>query len=40
MILTHTWYMTELLPLLQQEALPPVQFDWSSSGLTNPLDGR
>ncbi|XP_048858337.1 aftiphilin a isoform X3 [Brienomyrus brachyistius] len=23
----------------QQEALPPVQFDWSSSGLTNPLDG-
>ncbi|GLD71950.1 ras-related protein ORAB-1, partial [Lates japonicus] len=23
-----------------QEALPPVQFDWSSSGLTNPLDGR
>uniref|UniRef100_A0A3B4BC71 Aftiphilin clathrin-binding box domain-containing protein n=1 Tax=Periophthalmus magnuspinnatus TaxID=409849 RepID=A0A3B4BC71_9GOBI len=24
---------------LQQEALPPVQFDWSSSGLTNPLDG-
>uniref|UniRef100_A0A3Q3XF34 Aftiphilin clathrin-binding box domain-containing protein n=1 Tax=Mola mola TaxID=94237 RepID=A0A3Q3XF34_MOLML len=22
-----------------QEALPPVQFDWSSSGLTNPLDG-
>nr|XP_046231844.1 aftiphilin a isoform X2 [Scatophagus argus] len=21
-----------------QEALPPVQFDWSSSGLTNPLD--
>uniref|UniRef100_H3CAL7 Aftiphilin clathrin-binding box domain-containing protein n=1 Tax=Tetraodon nigroviridis TaxID=99883 RepID=H3CAL7_TETNG len=21
------------------EALPPVQFDWSSSGLTNPLDG-
>ncbi|XP_048858335.1 aftiphilin a isoform X1 [Brienomyrus brachyistius] len=22
----------------QQEALPPVQFDWSSSGLTNPLD--
>lgn len=28
------------LSLLQQEALPPVQFDWSSSGLTNPLDGR
>lgn len=26
--------------LLQQEALPPIQFDWSSSGLTNPLDGR
>ncbi|KAJ8360063.1 hypothetical protein SKAU_G00165880 [Synaphobranchus kaupii] len=23
----------------QQEALPPIQFDWSSSGLTNPLDG-
>ncbi|KAG9344200.1 hypothetical protein JZ751_010869 [Albula glossodonta] len=22
-----------------QETLPPVQFDWSSSGLTNPLDG-
>ncbi|KAJ8002164.1 hypothetical protein DPEC_G00176980 [Dallia pectoralis] len=22
----------------QQEVLPPVQFDWSSSGLTNPLD--
>ncbi|XP_041106859.1 aftiphilin-like isoform X2 [Polyodon spathula] len=22
-----------------QENLPPVQFDWSSSGLTNPLDG-
>ncbi|KAK5614219.1 hypothetical protein CRENBAI_007050 [Crenichthys baileyi] len=22
-----------------QEALPPIQFDWSSSGLTNPLDG-
>ncbi|XP_061736692.1 aftiphilin a isoform X2 [Nerophis ophidion] len=22
-----------------QEVLPPVQFDWSSSGLTNPLDG-
>ncbi|XP_038184161.1 aftiphilin isoform X1 [Arvicola amphibius] len=22
-----------------QECLPPVQFDWSSSGLTNPLDG-
>ncbi|XP_054239868.1 aftiphilin isoform X5 [Indicator indicator] len=21
------------------ESLPPVQFDWSSSGLTNPLDG-
>ncbi|XP_034543676.1 aftiphilin a isoform X2 [Notolabrus celidotus] len=25
-------------PDTQQEALPPVQFDWSSSGLTNPLD--
>ncbi|MEQ2264781.1 hypothetical protein XENORESO_019428 [Xenotaenia resolanae] len=24
---------------VQQEALPPIQFDWSSSGLTNPLDG-
>ncbi|XP_047221860.1 aftiphilin a isoform X3 [Girardinichthys multiradiatus] len=23
---------------VQQEALPPIQFDWSSSGLTNPLD--
>ncbi|KAM6939567.1 LOW QUALITY PROTEIN: aftiphilin-like [Xenentodon cancila] len=23
---------------VQQEVLPPVQFDWSSSGLTNPLD--
>ncbi|KAG5279092.1 hypothetical protein AALO_G00105990 [Alosa alosa] len=23
-----------------QEVLPPVQFDWSSSGLTNPLDGN
>lgn len=22
-----------------QEVLPPIQFDWSSSGLTNPLDG-
>ncbi|XP_069090351.1 aftiphilin isoform X2 [Pleurodeles waltl] len=22
-----------------QESLPPVQFDWSTSGLTNPLDG-
>ncbi|XP_004691507.1 PREDICTED: aftiphilin isoform X2 [Condylura cristata] len=22
-----------------QDSLPPVQFDWSSSGLTNPLDG-
>ncbi|XP_053568063.1 aftiphilin isoform X2 [Bombina bombina] len=22
-----------------QESLPPIQFDWSSSGLTNPLDG-
>lgn len=22
-----------------KESLPPVQFDWSSSGLTNPLDG-
>uniref|UniRef100_A0A3P9LJ01 Aftiphilin clathrin-binding box domain-containing protein n=1 Tax=Oryzias latipes TaxID=8090 RepID=A0A3P9LJ01_ORYLA len=21
------------------EVLPPIQFDWSSSGLTNPLDG-
>ncbi|XP_010887567.2 aftiphilin a isoform X2 [Esox lucius] len=26
-------------PDTAQEALPPVQFDWSSSGLTNPLDG-
>ncbi|XP_035634869.2 aftiphilin a isoform X1 [Oncorhynchus keta] len=25
-------------PDTAQEALPPVQFDWSSSGLTNPLD--
>ncbi len=24
----------------RQESLPPVQFDWSSSGLTNPLDGK
>ncbi|GAB1295842.1 Aftiphilin [Apodemus speciosus] len=23
-----------------QESLPPVQFDWSSSGLTNPLDAE
>ncbi|XP_060086663.1 aftiphilin [Heteronotia binoei] len=23
-----------------QESLPPVQFDWSSSGLTNPLDAN
>ncbi|XP_035256600.1 aftiphilin-like isoform X2 [Anguilla anguilla] len=23
-----------------QEALLPIQFDWSSSGLTNPLDGK
>ncbi|XP_077171860.1 aftiphilin isoform X3 [Paroedura picta] len=23
-----------------QESLPPVQFDWSSSGLTNPLDAH
>ncbi|EHB05336.1 Aftiphilin [Heterocephalus glaber] len=22
-----------------QESLPPIQFDWSSSGLTNTLDG-
>ncbi|XP_023991803.1 aftiphilin isoform X2 [Salvelinus sp. IW2-2015] len=27
------------LPDTAQEVLPPVQFDWSSSGLTNPLDG-
>ncbi|XP_071244911.1 aftiphilin-like isoform X1 [Salvelinus alpinus] len=26
------------LPDTAQEVLPPVQFDWSSSGLTNPLD--
>ncbi|KAK7161140.1 hypothetical protein R3I94_003967 [Phoxinus phoxinus] len=26
-------------PDAAQESLPPVQFDWSSSGLTNPLDG-
>lgn len=26
-------------PDTNQESLPPVQFDWSSSGLTNPLDG-
>ncbi|XP_038834563.1 aftiphilin-like isoform X2 [Salvelinus namaycush] len=26
-------------PDTAQEVLPPVQFDWSSSGLTNPLDG-
>uniref|UniRef100_A0A673H704 Aftiphilin-like n=1 Tax=Sinocyclocheilus rhinocerous TaxID=307959 RepID=A0A673H704_9TELE len=26
-------------PDTAQESLPPVQFDWSSSGLTNPLDG-
>ncbi|XP_077426413.1 aftiphilin a isoform X2 [Vanacampus margaritifer] len=26
-------------PDVIQEALPPVQFDWSTSGLTNPLDG-
>ncbi|XP_059410790.1 aftiphilin-like isoform X1 [Carassius carassius] len=25
-------------PDTAQESLPPVQFDWSSSGLTNPLD--
>ncbi|CAB1344841.1 unnamed protein product [Coregonus sp. 'balchen'] len=25
-------------PDTSQEVLPPVQFDWSSSGLTNPLD--
>ncbi|XP_051559407.1 aftiphilin-like isoform X2 [Myxocyprinus asiaticus] len=25
-------------PDTTQESLPPVQFDWSSSGLTNPLD--
>ncbi|XP_077057416.1 aftiphilin a isoform X4 [Siphateles boraxobius] len=25
-------------PDAAQESLPPVQFDWSSSGLTNPLD--
>uniref|UniRef100_A0A8C1NHY6 Aftiphilin clathrin-binding box domain-containing protein n=1 Tax=Cyprinus carpio TaxID=7962 RepID=A0A8C1NHY6_CYPCA len=27
-------------PDTAQESLPPVQFDWSSSGLTNPLDGK
>ncbi|XP_078805231.1 aftiphilin a isoform X4 [Oryzias latipes] len=26
-------------PSSVQEGLPPIQFDWSSSGLTNPLDG-
>lgn len=26
-------------PDTAQESLPPVQFDWSSSGLKNPLDG-
>ncbi|XP_056136808.1 aftiphilin a isoform X2 [Lampris incognitus] len=26
------------VPDTAQEVLPPVQFDWSSSGLTNPLD--
>ncbi|KAJ8246180.1 hypothetical protein GJAV_G00264580 [Gymnothorax javanicus] len=30
--------MTVCSPDPGQEALPPVQFDWSSSGLTNPLD--
>ncbi|KAM7008804.1 aftiphilin a isoform 2-T2 [Tautogolabrus adspersus] len=29
---------TPCAPDTVQEALPPVQFDWSSSGLTNPLD--
>uniref|UniRef100_A0A3P9JUN4 Aftiphilin clathrin-binding box domain-containing protein n=1 Tax=Oryzias latipes TaxID=8090 RepID=A0A3P9JUN4_ORYLA len=27
------------VPVEDQEVLPPIQFDWSSSGLTNPLDG-
>ncbi|XP_011610952.1 aftiphilin a isoform X1 [Takifugu rubripes] len=30
--------VTENSDSVQQEALPPIQFDWSSSGLTNPLD--
>ncbi|XP_036384108.1 aftiphilin a isoform X2 [Megalops cyprinoides] len=31
--------MSACSPDPSQEVLPPVQFDWSSSGLTNPLDG-
>lgn len=31
--------ISTLPPNPAQETLPPVQFDWSSSGLTNPLDG-
>uniref|UniRef100_A0A8C7A5G2 Aftiphilin n=2 Tax=Nothoprocta perdicaria TaxID=30464 RepID=A0A8C7A5G2_NOTPE len=31
--------MSTCTPEQFQESLPPVQFDWSSSGLTNPLDG-
>ncbi|XP_066552617.1 aftiphilin isoform X1 [Amia ocellicauda] len=30
--------MSTCSPDQTQETLPPVQFDWSSSGLTNPLD--
>uniref|UniRef100_H3B5C2 Aftiphilin n=1 Tax=Latimeria chalumnae TaxID=7897 RepID=H3B5C2_LATCH len=30
--------MNTCTPDQTQESLPPVQFDWSSSGLTNPLD--
>ncbi|KAG7492838.1 hypothetical protein MATL_G00019000 [Megalops atlanticus] len=30
--------MSACSPDPSQEVLPPVQFDWSSSGLTNPLD--
>ncbi|NWX90581.1 AFTIN protein, partial [Nothoprocta pentlandii] len=30
--------MSTCTPEQFQESLPPVQFDWSSSGLTNPLD--
>ncbi|KGL76052.1 Aftiphilin [Tinamus guttatus] len=30
--------MSTCTPDQFQESLPPVQFDWSSSGLTNPLD--
>lgn len=33
-IMNTFFYCTSL-----KESLPPVQFDWSSSGLTNPLDG-